>query len=88
MEETNKNNKQISVARGDLIKIKFNNSHIREIKIVAFSDEVNPEKGLISTESPLGKALIGATVGEKRKYNVNGKEFEIEILEIQKINYS
>ena len=88
MEETNKNNKQISVARGDLIKIKFNNSHIREIKIVTFSDEVNPEKGLISTESPLGRALIGATVGEKRKYNVNGKEFEIEILEIQKINYS
>jgi len=83
-EENKQNNKQISVAKGDLIKIKFNNTNIKEIKIVGLSEEINPEKGLISIESPLGKTLIGAVIGEKRKYVVNGKEFEIEVLEIKK----
>jgi transcription elongation factor GreA len=43
------------------------------------SAEANPADGKISIESPLGKALIGAKVGEKVRINAPGGEITFTI---------
>lgn len=44
--------------------------------------ESEPEKGKISVNSPLGRALIGGEVGDEVKVNAPGGIQEFEILEI------
>lgn len=66
------------------VKIKLKDGTVREFKFVGSSSDVDPAKGCISIECPVGRALLGAGVGEKRKYTVNGKEFEVEVLEVVK----
>ena len=46
------------------------------------SNEANPSKGLISNESPLGRAFIGRKIGEKVSVVVPKGKMECEILEI------
>ncbi len=41
----------------------------KEIYHLVGSAEANPREGKISSESPLGKALMGAKVGEEVKVN-------------------
>ncbi len=48
------------------------------------SSEANSLKGKISNESPVGKALIGAHVGENVKVETEAGEIQYEILEIQR----
>lgn len=43
------------------------------------SAEANPANGKISTESPLGKALLGAKVGDKVRVNAPGGELTFTI---------
>ena len=71
------------VALGDTVKIKFENGEIKSYTVVP-SDKTDPGNGLISNMCPIGQAAIGATVGEKRKYVIHGKERDLEILEILK----
>lgn len=47
------------------------------------SSETNPQKGVISHNSPLGAALIGKRVGEKIKVKLKNKEVEYEIIRIK-----
>ena len=56
-----------------------------EYKIVG-SSEANSLKGKISNESPVGKALIGAKVGDTVKVDVGGNIFKYKVLEIQRSN--
>ncbi|MEG1457980.1 MAG: transcription elongation factor GreA [Acetivibrio sp.] len=56
-----------------------------EYKIVG-STEANSLKGKISNESPVGKALIGAAVGEIIAVETQAGTIQYEILEIQKSN--
>lgn len=70
------------VTKKDTIKVKFANGAIKEFKFAANSSEVDPGNGQISTECPLGRALLGASAGEKRGYRVGDREFEIEVIEI------
>jgi len=42
--------------------------------------ETNPEKGLISYNSPLGSALLGKKIGEIIPLEVNGKNKEYKII--------
>ena len=45
--------------------------------------EANPTLNMISIESPVGKAIIGLSVGEKVQVRLeNGKMFHVEVLEI------
>ena len=44
--------------------------------------ESEPEKGKISVNSPMGRALIGCEVGEEIKVNTPGGIQEFEVLEI------
>lgn len=46
------------------------------------SNEANPARGLISNESPIGRAFLGKKVGDKVKVLVPKGEMECEILEI------
>ncbi len=51
-------------------------------KIVG-STEANSLEGKISNESPVGRALLGATVGQTVKVETQAGEIEYKILEIQ-----
>lgn len=68
---------------GDRFKIKTTNGEIKTYTIVN-SKETDPANGFLSDMCPIGRAVIGAAPGEKRKYVINEKEFEIEILEVIK----
>ena len=56
-----------------------------EYKIVG-STEANSLKGKISNESPVGKALLGAKVGDTVKVETHVGELEYKVLEIQRSN--
>ncbi len=56
-----------------------------EYKIVG-STEASSLQGKISNESPVGKALIGAKVGEVVKVETQAGEIEYKVLEIQRSN--
>ncbi len=56
-----------------------------EYKIVG-STEANSLKGKISNESPVGKALLGAKVGDIVKVETHVGELEYKVLEIQRSN--
>lgn len=56
-----------------------------EYKIVG-STEANSLKGKISNESPVGKALLGARVGEVVNVDTHSGIIQYKILEIQKSN--
>ena len=56
-----------------------------EYKIVG-STEANSLKGKISNESPVGKALLGAKVGDVVKVETHVGELEYKVLEIQRSN--
>lgn len=56
-----------------------------EYKIVG-STEANSLKGKISNESPVGKALIGARVGDIVNVETHSGELQYKILEIQRSN--
>lgn len=47
------------------------------------SSETNPEKGIISHNSPIGDALIGKKVGETVKIKLANKEVEYEIIKVE-----
>lgn len=64
-----------------LLDIEFDD--INEYTIVG-SAEADPSQNKISNESPVGKALIGKTVGTDVKVNVPDGVIEFKILEIKK----
>ena len=58
---------------------------ILEYKIVG-STEANSLKGKISNESPVGKALIGAKLGQVIEVETQAGTIQYKVLEIQKMN--
>ena len=54
-----------------------------EYTIVGFT-EADPAKLFISSESPIGKALIGAHVGDVVQANTPGGEIKLKVLEIKR----
>ena len=56
-----------------------------EYKIVG-STEANSLQGKISNESPVGKALLGAKIGDVVKVETHVGELEYKVLEIQRSN--
>lgn len=56
-----------------------------EYKIVG-STEANSLKGMISNESPVGKALLGAKVGETVEVETQAGVLTYKVLEIQRSN--
>ncbi|RIL02773.1 MAG: transcription elongation factor GreA [Proteobacteria bacterium] len=70
------------VVFGLSVKIEdLDSSESKKISLVG-SDESDIDKGLISFESPLGKALIGKQLGDVVKVNLPAGSREFEIMEI------
>ncbi len=65
---------------GSKIKIK-DDKFVREYKIVG-SEEANPLAGLISNESPIGRAFLGKKIGETVEIEVPMGVVRYEIVEI------
>ncbi len=71
-----------AVNLGSTVTIKnADNGDLSTYKIVGFAQS-NPAEGLISDESPVGKALIGSKKGEKVVVEAPIGELRFEIIEI------
>jgi transcription elongation factor GreA len=74
------NEKINAVQIGSKVKVKFDSSE-QEFAIVG-SNEADPGDGKISNESPIGRALLGRSKGEKVSVKTPVGELAYEILEI------
>ena len=69
---------------GNRVKV-YDETFEEEIEYtIVGSSEANPMEFKISDESPIGKALIGATIGEVVKAETPGGETVMKVLEISK----
>jgi transcription elongation GreA/GreB family factor len=73
------NSKTVSI--GSKVEIMLPDGSHKNIEI-GDTYTANPTLGIISPESPLGKAVQGAKLNEQRKYNVRGEEIVIRIVSI------
>lgn len=70
------------VALGSVVKVKHNGS--RSTFTVVGPAEADPENGLISHESPIGRALVGRAVGESVEVETPGGATKYQIVSIGK----
>lgn len=77
----NQNRNRNKVELGCTVTIKINNKN-KTYQILG-SSETNPDKNIISHNSPLGKILIGHKIGDKIKTIIAQKEIQYEILKIE-----
>lgn len=69
---------------GSKLKVKdIEYNEVMDYQIVGFA-QADPDKGRISDESPVGKALLGHTVGETVEVEVPAGKLLFEIIEISK----
>jgi transcription elongation factor GreA len=74
-------------ARSDFVRM---GSHVKVVDgdgdeqtyYVVGSQEADPRRGLISNESPIGRALIGKRAGENVTVVAPGGSFDLKVLEI------
>lgn len=71
----------VRVAIGNTVQFLEDEEAKKEITIGAWG-ESNPSSGLVSYESPLGRALLGAEVGDVKTANIGGKMKSLEITDI------
>jgi transcription elongation factor GreA len=71
IEETTKKDQ---VTLGAVVTVVEKGTKDQEVYRVVGSAEANPQEGKISLESPLGKALMGARVGDQVKVNAPAGE--------------
>lgn len=71
------------VALGRKVVVKENGYDDEESYTIVGSTETDPSNGRISNESPIGKALLGRTVGEIVSINVPAGEIEFEIIRVE-----
>lgn len=74
------NNSKDVVTVGSTVNIRCGEKNY-QYKIVG-SNEANPSQGLISNESPIGRAFLGRKIGEKVTVRIPKGDMECEILEI------
>lgn len=72
---------QIDVRLGSKVVIKFEDGRQKEFTI-SDPEITDPSKGLISYQSPIGKALLGAKEGEERSYRVGDKIINIKVVKL------
>ena len=73
-----------TVSVGNKVKV-FDETFGEEIVYtIVGSNETNPIENKISEESPIGRALAGASVGETVKAETPGGEVIMKLLEISK----
>lgn len=71
----------VRVAIGNTVGYLEDDEFEKEVTIGAWG-ESNPSAGLITYQSPLGKALLGARIGDTRTANLGGKTKNLEVTDI------
>lgn len=79
IEDTGKKDKVVLGARVTIVE---DGTKDKEIYYLVGSAEANPKEGKISSESPLGKALLGKKVGDKVKVDAPAGELVFVVKEI------
>lgn len=79
IEDTGKKDKVVLGARVTIVE---DGTKDKEIYYLVGSAEANPKEGKISSESPLGKALLGKKVGDKVKVDAPAGELVFIVKEI------
>ncbi|HEY9163040.1 MAG TPA: transcription elongation factor GreB [Magnetovibrio sp.] len=69
------------VAFGATVRYERENGKTMTVTLVG-KDEIDPSAGLISSDSPIGKALLGRKVGDLPIVHMPGGEEELEVLAI------
>jgi transcription elongation factor GreA len=69
------------VSLGSHVKVKDDEGDTEAYQIVG-SMEADPKRGLISNESPVGRALLGKKKGETARVVAPGGSFELEVVEV------
>jgi len=69
------------ISSGTTAKLQLANGSERLVTIN--HGQSDPDKGIISDETPLARAILGAKAGDSRSYNVLDKKFTVKILEVQ-----
>ena len=70
-----------SVVVGSTVEVELENDH-HTFRIVG-STEANPDKGKISDESPIGKALMGKKIGEHAEVQIPAGSITYRILDVK-----
>lgn len=71
--------KEEPIQVGDCVTLK-NHTHIKQFCIAKHSDYVNPDLGIISGNSPIGKQLLSSKFGQNIELSINGTSTEYQIL--------
>jgi transcription elongation factor GreA len=69
-----------TVAIGTVVAIRFDGDDEVERFLVGSIEERDDDLDVVSPQSPLGSAVIGAKPGDVRTYEVNGQTLEVEIV--------
>jgi transcription elongation factor GreA len=69
------------VGLGSHVKVTDSDGETDEYQIVG-SAEADPKRGLISNESPVGRALLGKKQGEKTSVVAPGGSFDLTVVEV------
>ncbi len=73
----------VKVNFGSEVKVFDLNSEEEKTFIIVGTKETNPSENKISNKSPLGKTLLGKSVGEDFEFKINDELFEYEILKVK-----
>jgi transcription elongation factor GreA len=72
-----------TVTVGTVVSIRFPGDEEVERYLVGSIEERHDDYEVLSPASPMGQALMGASPGEIRSYEVNGRTLEVEIVAIE-----
>ena len=80
------NTQENEVKIGSLVTIIFKEGGEEMEFTIVDPETSNPSRGLISYASPLGKAILGARVGNTKIYFVGERKFQVKVLKIGRKN--
>ena len=72
-----------TVAVGTIVHLRFEGDHDVERFLVGSIEERHEGLDVLSPGSPLGQAVLGASPGDHRVYEVNGNRLGIEVVAIE-----
>jgi transcription elongation factor GreA len=72
-----------AVGPGTVVEIRMDDKDATTHYLVGSIEERHKTYDVLSTSSPLGQAIIGATPGEVRKYDGPKRTFEVEVVSVR-----
>lgn len=72
------------VSMGSLVKVLVKETKTEKEYSIVAPNQVSPMQGLISDQSPVGKALIGARAGDEVSFDVPNGTMHLQVLEVSR----